>query len=95
MLRVDAFGNLITNFTAEDLPPAAEAGGKINLQVGGKPVENMVLNFSQGTPGEPVTLILAKNLLAAHFDPKNESLALEDYSVGDKKIPPRASRKNG
>ena len=39
--------------------------------------------------GEPVTLILAKNLLAAHFDPKNGSLALEDYSVGDKKIPYR------
>ena len=37
--------------------------------------------------GEPVTLILAKNLLAAHFDPKNAELALEDYSVGDKKIP--------
>ena len=37
--------------------------------------------------GEPVTLILAKNLLAAHFDPKNAELALEDYSAGDKKIP--------
>ena len=37
--------------------------------------------------GEPVTLILAKNLLAAHFDPKNAALALDDYNVGDKKIP--------
>ena len=39
--------------------------------------------------GEPVTLILAKSLLAAHFDPKNEILALEDYNPGDKKIPYR------
>lgn len=37
--------------------------------------------------GEPVTLILAKNLLAAHFDPKNAELALDDYAPGDKKIP--------
>ena len=39
--------------------------------------------------GEPVTLILAKNLLAAHFDPKNAELALDDYAQGDKKIPYR------
>ncbi len=37
--------------------------------------------------GEPVTLILAKNLLAAHFDPKNEEIPLEDYAQGDKKLP--------
>jgi len=39
--------------------------------------------------GDPVTLILAKNLFATHFDPKNEVLSIEDYKVGDKKIPYR------
>ena len=39
--------------------------------------------------GEPVTLILAKNLLSAHFDPKNEEIPLSDYAQGDKKIPYR------
>lgn len=39
--------------------------------------------------GQPVTLILAKNLLSAHFDPKNEEIPLEDYAQGDKKIPYR------
>jgi len=39
--------------------------------------------------GEPVTLILAKNLLLAHFDPKSAELPLEDYAQGDKKIPYR------
>ena len=39
--------------------------------------------------GEPVTLILAKNLLSAHFDPKNEEIPLGDYAQGDKKIPYR------
>ena len=37
--------------------------------------------------GIPVTLILAKDLFKVHFNPKNEGLALEDYSEGDKNIP--------
>ena len=56
------------------------------LCVGPKITYLKVRTFNPYT-GEPVTLILAKNLLAAHFDPKNAELALEDYSVGDKKIP--------
>ena len=36
---------------------------------------------------EPVTLILAKELLKVYFDPKNESADLENYQPGDKKIP--------
>jgi len=56
------------------------------LCVGPKITYLKVRTFNPYT-GEPVTLILAKNLLAAHFDPKNAELALEDYQVGDKKIP--------
>jgi isoleucyl-tRNA synthetase len=56
------------------------------LCVGPKITYLKVSTFNPYT-GEPVTLILAKNLLAAHFDPKNAELALEDYSAGDKKIP--------
>jgi len=58
------------------------------LCVGPKITYLKVRTFNPYT-GEPVTLILAKKLLAAHFDPKNESLALEDYYPGDKKIPYR------
>ena len=56
------------------------------LCVGPKITYVKVRSFNPYT-GEPVTLILAKNLLAAHFDPKNAALALDDYNVGDKKIP--------
>ena len=56
------------------------------LCVGPKITYLKVRTFNPYT-GEPVTVILAKNLFAAHFDPKNESLALEDYYPGDKKIP--------
>lgn len=37
--------------------------------------------------GSPITVILAKDLVNAHFNPKNADLELSDYQVGDKKIP--------
>jgi hypothetical protein len=55
VLRVDTFGNLMTNFTAEDLPQGAD--GKINLQVGGKRVEKLAQTFAQGAAGEPVAIV--------------------------------------
>ncbi len=45
-----------------------------------------VKTFNRYT-GDPITLILAEELLEHWFDPQNEELALDDYSFGDKKIP--------
>ena len=56
VLRVDAFGNLMTNLTAEDVPAAMAASGEIKLAVNGKEVKKMVLTFGLGAPGEPVAL---------------------------------------
>ena len=58
------------------------------LCVGPKITYLKVRTFNPYT-GEPVTLILAKNLLSSHFDPKSAELPLEDYVQGDKKIPYR------
>lgn len=58
------------------------------LCVGPKITYVKVRTFNPYT-GEPVTLILAKNLISTHFDPKGESLPFEDYKPGDKKIPYR------
>jgi S-adenosylmethionine hydrolase len=57
VLRVDIFGNLMTNLRAEDLPESTVATGKIRLQVGGKSVERFVATFSEGNSGETVALI--------------------------------------
>jgi len=57
VMRVDAFGNLLTNFTAADLPPAMVAEGKINLQAGGKQVDQLVQTFAQGAAGQPVAVV--------------------------------------
>jgi isoleucyl-tRNA synthetase len=58
------------------------------LCVGAKITYLKVRTFNPYT-GEPVTVILAKNLLATHFDLKNAEIPLEDYAQGDKKIPYR------
>lgn len=63
VLRVDAFGNLVTNFTAEDLPQAAGTNGKINLQVAGKPVGKFAQTFAQGTAGEPIAIVGSSGFL--------------------------------
>ena len=37
--------------------------------------------------GDPATVILARDLMNAHFDPANAGLPFDDYHPGDKKIP--------
>ena len=37
--------------------------------------------------GDPITVVLAKPLLGAHFNPKAADLKLEDYKPGDKLVP--------
>jgi S-adenosylmethionine hydrolase len=63
VLRVDAFGNLMTNFTAEDLPEGAGANGKISLQVGGKRIEKLAQTFALGAAGEPVAIVGSSGFL--------------------------------
>ena len=56
VLRVDAFGNLMTNLTAEDVPAAVVASGAIKLAVNGKEVRKFGQTFASGSPGEPIAL---------------------------------------
>ena len=63
VLRVDAFGNLMTNLTAEDVPAAAVQSGEIKLAVGGKPIAKFVRTFGMGAAAEPVALIGSAGLL--------------------------------
>ena len=56
VLRVDAFGNLMTNLTPEDVPAAAATSGDIKLVVNGKEVRKLAQTFSHGAVGEPVAI---------------------------------------
>ena len=57
VLRVDHFGNLLTNFTPEDLPEANRKPGAVKMTVGGKPVKQLVGTFAQGLAGEAVAFL--------------------------------------
>jgi S-adenosylmethionine hydrolase len=57
VMRVDGFGNLLTNFRAEDLPAEVLAGGAINLQVGKHAVARVVATFALGEKGEAVAFV--------------------------------------
>jgi S-adenosylmethionine hydrolase len=56
VLRVDAFGNLMTNLTKEDVPDIAVTTGAIKLSVNGKEIQKLVHAFASEALGEPVAL---------------------------------------
>jgi S-adenosylmethionine hydrolase len=58
VLRVDAFGNLMTNLTVEEVPiDVLDVGGPIKLTVNGKPVLRYAQTFAEGNPGEPIAVL--------------------------------------
>jgi S-adenosylmethionine hydrolase len=57
VLKVDAFGNLLTNFRADDLPADALEKGQVQLQVGGQAVARLVPTFASGNAGEAVAYV--------------------------------------
>ena len=63
VLRIDAFGNLLTNFRPADLPQTMIAGGKIALEVGGKRIEKLAQTFAQGAAGEPFAILGSSGFL--------------------------------
>jgi S-adenosyl-L-methionine hydrolase (adenosine-forming) len=56
VLRVDVFGNLMTNLTTEDVPAEAVTSGAIKLSVNGKEVRRIATTFALGTAGEPIAV---------------------------------------
>lgn len=57
VLRIDNFGNVMTNLRAEDLPEAAQNGGAVNLKVGTHPIARVVDTFASGAADEPVAYV--------------------------------------
>jgi S-adenosyl-L-methionine hydrolase (adenosine-forming) len=57
VLRVDQFGNLITNLRIEDAPALASANGSCTIKAGNAVVKRIVPTFAEGTSGEPVGVI--------------------------------------
>lgn len=79
VLRIDSFGNLITNFREQDLPGVSENGGAIKLQVGPHAVTRLVETFANGNAGEPIAYFGSSGYLEIAVNKGNASKTL---SVG-------------
>ena len=56
VLRVDNFGNLLTNFTAEDLPQIL-AGTSFKMTVGNSEITSFVQTFAEATANVPAVVL--------------------------------------
>jgi S-adenosyl-L-methionine hydrolase (adenosine-forming) len=76
VLRVDHFGNLITNITAEDVPALVAADGKFTIRLGNGQVSKVVQTFAQGAPGEIVGIIGSSGFLEISVNKGNAARTL-------------------
>ena len=53
----------------------------------GPKIDYVAVQSYNAYTGQPITVVLAKALLNAHFNPKAAELKLEDYKPGDKLVP--------
>lgn len=76
VMRVDAFGNLVTNFKREDLPEASPENGTLHLQVGNQQVSRLVATFAQGNAGEAIAYLGSSGYIEIGINKGNASRTL-------------------
>jgi S-adenosyl-L-methionine hydrolase (adenosine-forming) len=52
VLKIDRFGNMITNVTPADVPALFGKGGKFKIVVGSKEITEIHATYAEGAPGE-------------------------------------------
>ncbi|HEV2206193.1 MAG TPA: SAM-dependent chlorinase/fluorinase [Candidatus Acidoferrales bacterium] len=76
VLRTDSFGNLMTNFTPEDVPALAAADGKFTIRVGSVQITKLSPTFAQGATGEAIAVIGSSGYLEIAMNKANAARAL-------------------
>ncbi len=76
VLKVDVFGNLLTNFRTEDLTPESLEKGAVSLQVGSHAVTRLVPTFAHGKTGEAIAYIGSSGYLEIAVNKGNASKTL-------------------
>lgn len=76
VLKVDSFGNLLTNFRAEDLAAESVENGEVQLQVGNHAVTRLVSTFANGGAGEPVAYVGSSGYVEIALNRGNASKTL-------------------
>jgi S-adenosyl-L-methionine hydrolase (adenosine-forming) len=76
VMRVDSFGNLLTNFRAADIPEAALSSGAVNFKIGTHAITKMVDTFARGAKAEPVAFVGSSGYIEIAVNKGNASQAL-------------------
>lgn len=76
VMKIDPFGNLVTNFRAEDLSPEAQNGSGLKMQVGTQAVSRLVDTFARGNAGEPIAYIGSSGYLEIAINKGNAARTL-------------------
>jgi S-adenosylmethionine hydrolase len=76
ILRVDIFGNLITNVTPQDVPALTDADSKFTIRAGSGAITKVVDTFSNGAAGEPVGIIGSSGYLELSMNKGNAARTL-------------------
>ena len=76
ILRVDSFGNLVTNFRPEDLPPAALESGNVQFQIATQTVSRLVDTFAKGNAGEVFAYVGSNGFIEFGVNRGNASKSL-------------------
>lgn len=76
VLRVDHFGNLITNLKPEEVPALFAADVKFTIRVGNGIVQKLVPTFADGAAGEVVGMIGSTGYLEISINKGNASRTL-------------------
>lgn len=76
ILKVDNFGNAITNLAAEDVPQMLSANARFTIHAGSKPVTKFVQTYAQGEPGEVFALIGSSGFLEISMNRASAARAL-------------------
>jgi S-adenosylmethionine hydrolase len=63
VLKVDNFGNLLTNIPPDLIPQVFIPDGKFRITVGGKDVPKVALTYGDGAPGEAFGILGSAGLL--------------------------------
>jgi hypothetical protein len=78
VLRIDSFGNAMTNLRAEDLPDTAQ-NGNFKLTVGNHAVSRLVDTFASGTADEPFAYLGSSGYLEIGL---NKASAARKLGIG-------------
>jgi S-adenosyl-L-methionine hydrolase (adenosine-forming) len=76
VLKIDNFGNLLTNFSPDHVPQLFTGDGKFKMTVGGKEVSKLLQNYSQGQPNEAFVILGSSGWLEVAMNRGNAAHAL-------------------